>query len=77
MERDTERKLQGKSIRYFNSHAHVERDMLVICGLYRNINFNSHAHVERDETAKIVDSCIDDFNSHAHVERDATKNTTI
>ena len=33
---------------YFNSHAHVERDLK---GVYQNeykYYFNSHAHVERD-----------------------------
>ena len=33
---------------YFNSHAHVERDItfVVAVGCFRH--FNSHAHVERD-----------------------------
>ena len=32
----------------FNSHAHVERDMLIRIKLFKILNFNSHAHVERD-----------------------------
>ena len=56
--------------RYFNSHAHVERDG---CGQAKGTNeknFNSHAHVERD--LKSIPSSIlsMNFNSHAHVERD-------
>ena len=34
---------------HFNSHAHVERDFLVILYVYHSCNFNSHAHVERDD----------------------------
>ena len=33
---------------YFNSHAHVERDVEGVNWLFWNHNFNSHAHVERD-----------------------------
>ena len=34
---------------YFNSHAHVERDMLLPREVnFSSSNFNSHAHVERD-----------------------------
>ena len=37
-----------KCPKYFNSHAHVERDLIYkILGSYAK-NFNSHAHVERD-----------------------------
>ena len=32
----------------FNSHAHVERDLVIIQPGNMRINFNSHAHVERD-----------------------------
>ena len=32
----------------FNSHAHVERDVIWICTKITSIYFNSHAHVERD-----------------------------
>ena len=32
----------------FNSHAHVERDLLISRLSHSNSNFNSHAHVERD-----------------------------
>ena len=33
---------------YFNSHAHVERDLIKIALTELVSNFNSHAHVERD-----------------------------
>ena len=35
-------------IKYFNSHAHVERDLTVRVLSISFDNFNSHAHVERD-----------------------------
>ena len=35
-------------VRYFNSHAHVERDDEVADQCVEKLNFNSHAHVERD-----------------------------
>ena len=35
-------------IRYFNSHAHVERDKLLMIDIIQISHFNSHAHVERD-----------------------------
>ena len=56
---------------YFNSHAHVERDVIIVSLPLKYLNFNSHAHVERDASwiNKIVAKF--DFNSHAHVERDA------
>ena len=34
----------------FNSHAHVERDIIEIACVILIKNFNSHAHVERDQT---------------------------
>ena len=33
---------------YFNSHAHVERDIILFFNSIFIPNFNSHAHVERD-----------------------------
>ena len=33
---------------HFNSHAHVERDIITIIVIQCDRNFNSHAHVERD-----------------------------
>ena len=33
---------------YFNSHAHVERDLQAVAVIREQQNFNSHAHVERD-----------------------------
>ena len=32
----------------FNSHAHVERDLIQFPNFWDIKNFNSHAHVERD-----------------------------
>ena len=37
-----------KEVNDFNSHAHVERDVVTISSALKNGNFNSHAHVERD-----------------------------
>ena len=34
---------------YFNSHAHVERDLRSSTESEVEVNFNSHAHVERDQ----------------------------
>ena len=56
--------------RYFNSHAHVERDKMAKFLVAYNKNFNSHAHVERDPKYNSQSSCVINFNSHAHVERD-------
>ena len=33
---------------HFNSHAHVERDLMCGTNFGGGANFNSHAHVERD-----------------------------
>ena len=38
----------------FNSHAHVERDLVKISPFLSILNFNSHAHVERDLTMIIA-----------------------
>ena len=48
MERDKEWNTEKKDITDFNSHAHVERDMLSGMSLAKTADFNSHAHVERD-----------------------------
>ena len=56
---------------YFNSHAHVERDVKGKEQEYLLKNFNSHAHVERDELGYGKGEQGADFNSHAHVERDS------
>ena len=37
--------------KYFNSHAHVERDPTIENDNHRSMDFNSHAHVERDYRA--------------------------
>ena len=55
---------------HFNSHAHVERDVVTISSALKNGNFNSHAHVERDAPAITGVNAVPNFNSHAHVERD-------
>ena len=57
--------------RYFNSHAHVERDSIGVNANFNMKHFNSHAHVERDVVT--ISSALKNgnFNSHAHVERDA------
>ena len=54
----------------FNSHAHVERDIIIHDLRTIGAHFNSHAHVERDEVPQLVLPNILYFNSHAHVERD-------
>ena len=36
----------------FNSHAHVERDVIINLTIKSCVNFNSHAHVERDFIGK-------------------------
>ena len=44
--------LQGDGIKdntqHFNSHAHVERDLVTLGLALHTMHFNSHAHVERD-----------------------------
>ena len=57
---------------YFNSHAHVERDVIIVSLPLKYLNFNSHAHVERDRDVDMFQKCICYFNSHAHVERDSS-----
>ena len=63
--------------RYFNSHAHVERDPRTFTPSVIVVYFNSHAHVERDCMRYAHGTHQEYFNSHAHVERDcfALKNT--
>ena len=48
MERDGEVAEYDFCKRYFNSHAHVERDSLRNTARKGVQDFNSHAHVERD-----------------------------
>ena len=54
----------------FNSHAHVERDIITLHLHLILKHFNSHAHVERDNMALLNILSTSHFNSHAHVERD-------
>ena len=54
----------------FNSHAHVERDLILLLIIIDLLNFNSHAHVERDQLNSYLLCAKLNFNSHAHVERD-------
>ena len=58
------------STMHFNSHAHVERDVVLQLVLITRKHFNSHAHVERDNFASGLTNEQLNFNSHAHVERD-------
>ena len=58
------------SKKYFNSHAHVERDLLSKDISVYSLHFNSHAHVERDDDVPAIRKEMMNFNSHAHVERD-------
>ena len=60
----------------FNSHAHVERDVIQHFITPTYLNFNSHAHVERDITEVNIHETLAYFNSHAHVERDAVTSPT-
>ena len=62
-----------KCPKYFNSHAHVERDTRFTALALYYTNFNSHAHVERDQFFHVVKTNLRNFNSHAHVERDFTE----
>ena len=48
---------------HFNSHAHVERDLLIIDWHMIAANFNSHAHVERDQS-KFYDSKVTYISTH-------------
>ena len=45
----------GKDYLYFNSHAHVERDLQILLLFYLPYHFNSHAHVERDWLEILLD----------------------
>ena len=54
----------------YNSHAHVERDLLPSTYQTALHNYNSHAHVERDLLWLSPASPVLHYNSHAHVERD-------
>ena len=48
--------LESPEGKYFNSHAHVERDWRALWEMIFEKHFNSHAHVERDaiwDTMKI------------------------
>ena len=56
---------------YFNSHAHVERDMLLSALLIPSkISTHTLTWSVTDDNL-VVGRCNKDFNSHAHVERDA------
>ena len=59
---------------HFNSHAHVERDVVLSDDMTILCDFNSHAHVERDSVGLIGKLSAENFNSHAHVERDVNDN---
>ena len=72
MERDILVSIYHFGGKYFNSHAHVERDPMAYLRKSLSINFNSHAHVERDAVCEQEIKGYFNFNSHAHVERDLT-----
>ena len=61
----------------FNSHAHVERDIKILCNVDLISDFNSHAHVERDGRTLSWALSAKYFNSHAHVERDTLNNALL
>ena len=68
----------SRTFSHFNSHAHVERDLLRTWKTALTKDFNSHAHVERDSASSSSVSFIPNFNSHAHVERDSGQfNSTV
>ena len=48
---------------YFNSHAHVERDLFHVLPFSFHLHFNSHAHVERD-TLMIAQKSIFVISTH-------------
>ena len=48
MERDQAGNVRRNAVLHFNSHAHVERDVVIVGIFFSLNNFNSHAHVERD-----------------------------
>ena len=48
---------------YFNSHAHVERDMGCTGNYLNSSDFNSHAHVERDKE-KFKQGYIEPISTH-------------
>ena len=48
MERDHANPSERANLFDFNSHAHVERDVICGIGFQYSFYFNSHAHVERD-----------------------------
>ena len=48
MERDSRNNIYIVYMMDFNSHAHVERDVVVVVVVVDDLDFNSHAHVERD-----------------------------
>ena len=64
--------IYGGNLSNFNSHAHVERDSILLQCLFPFRYFNSHAHVERDHCQITPPYVILYFNSHAHVERDVS-----
>ena len=75
MERDAYLYRAVPSVTHFNSHAHVERDLIAVFTQAMFFNFNSHAHVERDIKRLYCQPIVLNFNSHAHVERDEAHKT--
>ena len=70
MERDQAQRYTMAAIRYFNSHAHVERDKETV-DVIKIIGISTHTltwSVTRSQRTN-GQACAN-FNSHAHVERD-------
>mgnify|MGYP006995863988 CR=1 FL=1 len=70
MERDIQTTIYSQTIRHFNSHAHVERDLFCNSPFITRI-ISTHT-LTWSVTTEDCPVNLDDknFNSHAHVERD-------
>ena len=64
MERDNALSHRTNHQKNFNSHAHVERDIIIMPLEIGILNFNSHAHVERDDPNNYTDKI--DLNISTH-----------
>ena len=54
----------GDDTKYFNSHAHVERDLKISAYFGVSLDFNSHAHVERDLKVVRVQDYLGEISTH-------------
>ena len=48
--------MDSSCLKYFNSHPHIEDDMLMFIESLLLLNFNSHPHIEDDEVLKVGDA---------------------